>query len=231
MTLFPHYLYLEKNLTKEDLKKIEQLSCNGTQIDGLTSLRGGDEVTSSKVKSNTEIVLNYNDAVQLNEIIYERMDANPEFLDFTAAKSSSCPLLSRMVVGDYYNPHQDNHAVGDFSTTYFLSDPRTYEGGELCLWINGKEERFKPPAGSSLTYKTGIPHRVNTVTKGVRNVAVSWAHSQIKDSFELELYYGLRMLYNKLPHTNCSTLESAMDDPEFLTHNLIEMILRKQNGA
>jgi len=231
MTLTPKYLYIENNLTKDELESIKQLINNGKQIEGVSSILGADKADFRELKNNTEIVLDYDSSVRLNKIIYERMDTHPEFLDFTAAKSSSCPILSRMVAGNYYKPHQDSHLTGDFSTTYFLSDPETYEGGELCLWIDNQEQKFKPPAGSSVTYRTGIPHRVNTVTKGVRDVAVSWAHSEIKDPFEQELYYGLRLLSKNLPCKTCSDLESAINDPGFITNNLIEMLLRKQHGS
>ena len=179
ITLTPNYLFIENNLTKDDLEKIKQLINSGKQVDGIDSVIGNKNSKLHELKNNTEIALDYDSSVLLNQIIYGRMDAHAEFFNFTAANSSACPILSRMVAGNYYKPHQDDHLNGDSgSTTYFLSDPETYEGGELCLWIDNKEQRFKPPAGSSVTYRTGIPHRVNTVTKGIRDVAVSWASFQ-----------------------------------------------------
>ena len=144
MALTPEYLYLERNLSEEDINKIYELIELGEERDGLGSVTG-DTAMFAKTKSNTEILLQYNEGCILNNIIFGRMDTHTEFFDFTIPTQSYPPILSRMNVGDFYKPHQDNYNNGDFSTTFFLSDPDTYEGGELCLWINNEEKKFKPP--------------------------------------------------------------------------------------
>ena len=97
------------------------------------------------------------------EILYQGMDQNSEFIDFTIARTTRDPLITRTPTGGYYRCHYDHWKLGDFSTTIFLNDSDTYAGGELCLWIDNKEERFKLDAGWGITYETGTCHMVSEV--------------------------------------------------------------------
>lgn len=225
MALTPEYLYLERNLSEEDINKIYELIELGEEIDGLGTV-SGDIVMFAKTKSNTEIVLPYDERRILNNIIFETIDTHTDFFDFTIPTQSCPPILSRMNVGDFYKPHQDMFHNGDFSTTFFLSDPDTYEGGELCLWINNEEKRFKPPQGSSVTYKTGTPHRVNPVTKGTRDAAIFWTHSLLKDPFLIEIFQGLNKIKKSYPYEVSDTIDEALSHPGFIAENLIQLIWR-----
>ena len=225
MALTPEYLYLERNLSKEDINKIYELIERGEEVDGLNSVSGDTEMYA-KTKRNTEIVLQYDDACILNNIVLGSLDTHIEFFDFTIPTQSYSPILSRMNVGDFYKPHQDHYDNGDFSTTFFLSDPDTYEGGELCLWINNEEKKFKPPSGSSVTYKTGTPHRVNPVTKGTRDAAIIWTYSLLKDPFLVEIYQGLNKIKKSYPHEVSDTLDEALNHPGFIADNLIQLLWR-----
>lgn len=226
MTLTPSYLYLERNLSQEDINKIYKLIEVGEERDGLDTT-SGDQTFYAQIKSNTEIVLQPDDEQVLNDIVFGTMDTHIEFFDFTIPTRSGTPIISRMNVGDFYKPHQDNHDNGDFSTTLFLSDPDTYEGGELCLWINDEERMFKPPQGSSVTYKTGTPHRVNPVTKGTRDAVVFWTHSLLKDPFLIEIYHGLNKIKKSHPQVVNDTLDDALSHPGFIAETLIQNIFRR----
>lgn len=226
MALTPDYLYLERNLSQEDINKIYELIELGEEVNGMNSVISEDPSFFAQIKSNTQIILPYEEARVLNDIIYGTLDSHREFHDFTIPIQSACPTLSRMNVGDFYKPHQDFYKNGDFSTTLFLSDPDTYEGGELCLWINDEERMFKPPQGSSVTYRTGTPHRVNTVTKGTRDVAIFWTQSLLKDPFHIEIYHGLVQIAKSIPPKVNDTLDEALSDPGFIAETLIRNLYR-----
>jgi len=233
------YLLLEKNLTKKDINKIYQLiDTEAVWVDGIETFGidqhdpDTEEVREDKRRFKKNLQCKFTDrgTVCLQDIVYSRIDTKYKFYDFTLAANSKTPLLTRTEVGGYYKPHHDNYDVGDFSTTVFLNDD--FEGGELCLWINGEEKKFKPRAGGSVTYKTGTPHRVNEVTKGNRDVVVFWTHTQLKDPFEFEMYRGLTTSLECMePNGNgiYKTLEDANKDPHFILRRLQQMILRKHH--
>lgn len=126
--------------------------------------------------------------------LYEGMDSNQEFIDFTYPNHTKTPLFTKTETGGYYRPHWDDVTNGQFSTTVFLSDPRDYEGGELTLYLRGKEEKFKLEPGWGVTYETGTPHEVKTVTSGERIVSVFWTTSIIWDIEALREYRYWNMM-------------------------------------
>ena len=62
--------------------------------------------------------------------------------------------------------------VRKISMTLLLNDPSEFEGGDLELMSPGK---FKPlKQGHATCFASFINHRVNTVTKGMRQSLVVW---------------------------------------------------------
>jgi len=219
------YIIIEPNLTKDDINDIYYLIDQfGNWVDGSISYEGRDNV-----KKNNQIRFGDQFANQkLSDIVYNRMDTQKRFHDYTIASNSIQPVISRTGVGGYYRPHHDIASLGDFSTTVFLNDD--YEGGELCLWLNEREERIKLPAGGSVTYKTGIPHMVREVTEGNRDAVIFWTHSQLKDPFDIELYHGLSQALEYIKVSELTSLEDASKDPSFIICTLRELILRKSSS-
>jgi len=77
------------------------------------------------------------------------------------------------------------------SCTIFLSDPTTYEGGELTVYIGDKEFSAKGKAGSAIFYPSTTIHEVKAVTAGSRLVILSFIESFIADQLQRDLYYTL----------------------------------------
>ena len=107
------------------------------------------------------------------------------------------PLFARYVPGMQFGSRMDNPLMGpdhmraDVSITIFLSDPESYDGGELVMETTGGETAYKLPAGSAVTYPTTVMHRVEPVTRGVREVAVTWAQSLFRRADEREVLFDL----------------------------------------
>jgi PKHD-type hydroxylase len=70
----------------------------------------------------------------------------------------------------------------DLSATLFLSEPREYDGGELCIETVSGTQRIKGPAGDLVLYPSTRVHRVETVTRGERLAAVFWVQGMVRDS-------------------------------------------------
>jgi PKHD-type hydroxylase len=118
------------------------------------------------------------------------------------------PILSRYEPGMAYGTHVDNavmlvnavsdneapapsHMRADVSLTLFLSDPVSYEGGELVIESTQGEQSFKLPAGAMVLYPSSTLHRVEPVTQGRRLAAVTWVQSMVKDDAKREILFDL----------------------------------------
>lgn len=149
--------------------------------DGLKTFKGDPNTKKNKELSNLFF------KQKISDLIYKSLEFNEEFNDFCFPKKIEDIMITKTDAGGYYNTHTDIGFNGQFSTTIFLSDPNSYEGGELCLYIDGEEKRIKMDPGYGIVYPTGIPHRVNEVIKGVRIVSVFWTKSIFRDPIMREV--------------------------------------------
>lgn len=168
----------------------------------------------------------------LGPCLWPGIDGNLDFYNFAYPVWSRDPLVTKTEVGGYYKPHYDLVSNGHFSTTIFLSDPEDYDGGELVIWIDGREEFFKLPAGYGITYETGLGHRVNTVTRGERVVAAFWTHSYMSDLEDLKEWRYWRSLvnwhrekYGEKPPTD--DLKDFCSSSEFYLANRMVRIMKR----
>jgi PKHD-type hydroxylase len=96
----------------------------------------------------------------------------------------------------------DNAIMGemriDLSLTLFLSDPSDYEGGELVIDFSTGARSIKLPAGSAVLYPTTAFHRVTEVTKGQRQVVVTWIRSLVRDAAKREILLDLKTARDRL---------------------------------
>ena len=93
--------------------------------------------------------------------------------------------------GEFYGKHVDNVLVGnpaagrtaraDMSFTLFLTDPSSYEGGELQIETDSQIVNAKGNPGEVILYDSGLLHQVLPVTKGMRISTVGWIQSWVPD--------------------------------------------------
>jgi PKHD-type hydroxylase len=211
-----------KIFNKKELKDIRSWIKNQKWECGLNSLRVGESVDSNfkpiELKNNEQTCEGIPE-----KLVWPAIDRNIKFNKFTQAKSSRPPMCTRTLSGGYYNPHFDDVNLGHFSTTIFLSDPDEYDGGELVLYLDGKEVFFKPKAGRSVTYLTGIGHRVNKVTRGTRLACIFWTKSKwdnLNEFFNWRYYdYMVAKLNENKPETVTNDLYEFLNDPSVVLRN------------
>lgn len=114
----------------------------------------------------------------------------------------SLPIFSRYETGMEYGWHHDSARVGglraDASVTLFLTDD--YDGGELVIEVEpGDQRRVKLPAGSAVVYDSGRVHRVTEVVRGIRQVAVLWAESHVRDPGQRDILRELSDVIQRAP--------------------------------
>lgn len=132
------------------------------------------------------------------------------FQYYTRAKTVGPFLFSKTSDGGGYGDHIDNNFIdldakgisrirADLSMTIFLSDPSSYDGGELALNTDMAFcPQFKMPAGGAVLYTTDVVHRVNPVTRGERLAAITWIESEISDIETREINADLLECLNVL---------------------------------
>ena len=76
----------------------------------------------------------------------------------------------------------DSKIRTDLAICVFLSDPDTYEGGELVLdYPSGAMISLKEPQGTLVYYPAGIMHQIKPVTSGKRFNFDAFIESHIQD--------------------------------------------------
>lgn len=162
-------------------------------------------------KSNQELDVDSALRVQISDAIttvlrdYQRRESLL-FTFLAAPKKIGKFLVSRTADGGTYGDHMDNNIMSkgtpdelrsDMSMTIFLSDPNSYEGGELVIDSDMTfAPSFKMPAGGAVLYATNSIHRVNPVTSGQRVAAITWIESEIADPFARQMNADLLQCLN-----------------------------------
>jgi PKHD-type hydroxylase len=111
----------------------------------------------------------------------------------------------------------------DVSFTIFLSDPSEYEGGELVIDSDIRPSPFKLPPGHAVIYPTHYLHRVNPVTKGVRQVVIGWIQSLIREPERRQVLLDLQQAMGQLQ----STLPGGPNHPSFVRLHKIYINLQR----
>jgi PKHD-type hydroxylase len=168
-------------------------------FDRLTFVDGRATNQHSKVKNNLQ--LDYEDPgyQQSSDQLHAAFVRNETVQAFAFPKVVAPPLLTRYAPGMNYGAHSDAPFMkvgeqvlrSDLSSTVFLADPSSYEGGELSVQLGGRRLDFKLPAGAAVIYPSTTLHEVKPVTAGERLVAITFMESRVPDQFQRELLYQL----------------------------------------
>src|SRR5262252_2493150 len=124
------------------------------------------------VKDNEQADADDNQLKALRSRIAERILQNEIFQLAVRPKALTPRLISRYKPGKQYGTHVDDALMRgmrtDVSSTLFLAEPETYEGGALVIESAAGEQEFKLAAGSSQVYPSNTLHRVAPVQNGER---------------------------------------------------------------
>jgi len=128
------------------------------------------------------------------QMVRERLLANEVFALAVRPKALSL-MFSRYEPGMRYGSHVDDAIMGgmrsDVAFTLFLSEPESYDGGELVIDSAAGEDAIKLAPGALVAYPATSLHRVAEVTRGTRLAAVGWARSFVRDAAQRELLFDL----------------------------------------
>jgi len=143
-------------------------------------------------------------------------------------KRIMAPLFNRYDPGMQYQNHVDFPLLGteprmraDLSVTLFISDPGTYEGGELVIETPDGERRVKLAAGQAIVYPASTLHRVEPVRSGSRIAAISTIQSHVRGEAERVLLADVVNLWRRIEDQAPSSEEVRLAAK--IHHNLIRL--------
>jgi PKHD-type hydroxylase len=173
-------------LDTKTISKVFNIIQEAKFVDGRIS--GGTQ----RNKYNKELLPESEKYLEVLEIIELAVRENYEFNLTAFPRYMTRPIISRYEVGMFYKGHVDkpvmhfmdtkvglmpfghNYVRTDLSMTLFLSDPASYDGGELSFEVPFNNVKVKLDAGSAVVYPTGSRHQVLPVERGVRYAAIFW---------------------------------------------------------
>jgi PKHD-type hydroxylase len=131
----------------------------------------------------------------VRKLVEARIRGHEVFALAVRPKALTSIMFSAYEPGMRYGSHVDDALMQgmrtDVSFTLFLSEPASYDGGELVIESPSGEDAVKLEAGSLVAYPSTALHHVAEVTRGVRLAAVGWARSYIRDGARRELLFDL----------------------------------------
>jgi PKHD-type hydroxylase len=178
-------------LSSEETKTVRAALERARFIEGETTAG----FAARTVKNNRQAAGSDRTLETVRKLVAERILGNELFCLVARPKALSPLLFSRYETGMHYGSHVDDALMNgmrtDVSFTLFLSEPTSYDGGELIIDSASGEETFKLDAGALVTYPATSLHRVGAVTRGARHAAVGWARSFVRDPAQRELLFDL----------------------------------------
>ncbi|AKM08993.1 Fe2+-dependent dioxygenase [Croceicoccus naphthovorans] len=156
---------------------------------------------SVAVKQNLQLPRSDDVAQALGTAILRKLGHHSEFISASLAEKIWPPVFNLYQDGGHYGTHSDAAIMrlpdgsmtlrSDLSATLFLSDPDSYDGGELVIEESYGAQAVKLPAGDMVLYPSGSLHQVTPVTRGQRICAITWMQSAVADAAARAMLYDM----------------------------------------
>lgn len=187
------FLEIKDLLTPAEVKRLVEISQRLNFIDGRASNSGFDQ------KRNLQADPRDGEYAESVKLVADAFHRSREFRDFTLMRRFAPPLLAKYEPGMKYGPHADAAFLplpdgplrSDVSCTVFLSEPGSYEGGELVIHLGVRALPLKAQPGAAILYPSTTLHEVAPVRSGQRLVSLTFIESLIPDEQERAMLFEL----------------------------------------
>lgn len=156
---------------------------------------------SAMVKNNLQLPEEAPETVAAQTIVLRALARSPLFLSAALPKTIFPPLFNSYGVGQHFGVHVDNairvmprtgeRIRTDLSMTLFLTDPETYDGGELLIETQYGAQEVKLAAGHMVLYPSTSLHQVRAVSRGNRVSCFTWLQSIVRDETQRTTLFDL----------------------------------------
>jgi PKHD-type hydroxylase len=168
----------------------------------------------------------------LRPLIADALNQNALFLSAALPKRIFPPLFNRYQgTHNHFGNHIDNAIRScpitgqrirtDLSATVFLSDPDSYQGGELVIEDTYGQHAVKLAAGDMVLYPGASLHHVEPVTQGARVAAFFWIESLVRETERRRLLFEMDMAILELRNTQGDSTPAV--NLTGCYHNLLRM--------
>lgn len=194
------FIHIPQLLKESEIVQIETLTAKANFVDGKLTAN----MAAKDVKNNLQIDAANDELKEIQLILNTALQSSPLFNIAALPKSVYPFVISKYNAGKYYGWHVDSPIMGnptirtDLAMTIFLSDPATYEGGELLIQQAGNVSSFKPAKGDAILYPCQFLHCVNEIKSGERLAAVTWIQSNVKTPEQREILFQLNQVHSAL---------------------------------
>lgn len=192
------FQHIRAILNPGELTLLEKLINEVVFVDGKVTASSAAKEVKNNLQSDKHS--NPNDSA-IQELLTNAIRTSPFFQIAAQPKSVHPFIISKYTTGKYYGWHVDSPLMGDpairtdLAMTIFLSDPSTYEGGELVIQSPAGTISFKPSKGDAILYPCQFLHCVNEIKSGERIAAVVWIQSNIQSAEQRQILYELNQVH------------------------------------
>lgn len=197
-------LHIPEVFTPAQVASLRQSLDHGPWLDGAATAGP----LAAEAKRNLQLSTESADYPALAQAVTSALERHPLFLSAALPQAILPFMFNRYTGGGTYGNHIDNAVQldrrngqrlrTDLSVTVFLSDPDSYEGGDLIIEDTYGSHEVKLPAGDAIIYPSSSLHRVEPVTAGERIAAFSWVQSLVPDAWQRSMLFNLDMTLIKL---------------------------------
>lgn len=184
-------------LKPEEILSLEQWMEEASFLDGKSTA----SMAAKEVKNNLQLDPASPQAGSIQSLLSAAIASSPYFQAAAQPRHVYPFLISKYGPGQYYGWHVDSPIMGDppirtdLAMTIFLSDPASYDGGELLIQGSAGPVAVKPAKGDAVLYPCQFLHCVNEIKSGERLAAVTWIQSNIRNTEQRQLLFELNQLH------------------------------------
>ena len=195
-----HFLHIPSLIKPEEVAAIETLAADANFVDGKLTA----SLSAKDVKNNWQMETETESLGTIQTLVSEALKSSPLFNIAALPKKVYPFIVSKHALGNYYGWHVDSPMMGeppmrtDLAMTIFLSDPESYEGGELIIQSESGTAAFKPAKGDAVLYPCQYLHCVNEVKSGARLAAITWIQSNVKNPEQRQILFQLNQVHGSL---------------------------------
>ncbi len=194
-------------LSPEELATARSLLAEAGWVDG--RITAGTQ--AALAKNNQQLAEDDQQLPALRRLVMQALSRSATFFAAALPLKILPPFFNRYA-GDTntYGAHVDgamrqapdgSYVRTDLSATLFLSDPTSYDGGELQIADTFGSHSIKLPAGSLVLYPSSSVHLVTPVTRGERIASFMFMQSMVRDAGQRRLLYEMDMALLQLRET------------------------------
>lgn len=184
-------------LSAAELERVRAIIAAAEWVDG--NVTSGQQ--AALAKRNRQLPEDSPAAREAGAIVLDALGRSALFIAAALPLKIFPPLFNQYAGGEAFGTHVDNavrvrrgsdfRVRSDLSATLFLSEPDSYDGGELVVESGTGAQAVKLPAGHLLLYPASSLHRVEPVTRGARLASFFWIQSMVRDMAARDLLFDL----------------------------------------